>query len=178
MAGPARRRRRSASEEQRQLAEGWLRRLGRPVSPEAIESLAPHVKLEGKPELIEIQAFTRLIRLGQVPTGASVKGEMAALQAHQARLHRQKEQVRAVADAMEVFGEAVATRVAEHRAEAGRSPTWKELRRRVGWSQEVLEDVMPRLRTAGWVTYDPQPGSLRPGPAYWASQDGRRGLIT
>lgn len=154
-----------------QLAGGWLRRLGRPVTPEAIEALAPHVKLEGKPELIEVQAFARLVRLGQVPTAASVKGEVAAQQAHEARLRRQNDQVRAVVDALERFGEAVATAVSQHRVSAGRSPTWRELGRSFGWSQQVLEDVMPQLRAAGWITYDSQPGSLRPGATYHDSRD-------
>lgn len=169
MARPARRRRRGC-DEQRQLAEDWLRRLGRPVTAEAIEVLAPHVRLEGKPELIELQAFARLVRRGQVPTAAGVRGEVAAQLAREERVRRQQDQLHAVVAELETFGRAVATEVSQYRAREGRSPTWRELGRSRGWSQEVLEKVMARLCVAGWVTYDPQPGSLRPGPAFQSSR--------
>src|SRR5664280_1657970 len=64
--------RRRPTAEQRQLAGQWLAQTGRAVTAEAVAELAPHVRVTGKPEPHEVQAFARLVRRGQVPTaGAS-----------------------------------------------------------------------------------------------------------
>ena len=92
--------RRLPTAEQRQLAGQWLAQTGRAVTAEAVAELAPHVRVTGKPEPHEVQAFARLVRRGQVPTAGAVRGEMAS-----------------------------------------------------------------RSAAAGWLAYDDEPGSLRPGPA-------------
>src|SRR5664280_274027 len=92
--------RRRTTEEQRQLAEQWLTQTGRAVTAEAVAELAPHVRVTGKPEPHEVQAFARLVRRGQVPT-------------------------------------ATPSRLGPH----------------------------SRSAAAGWLAYDDEPGSLRPGPA-------------
>jgi len=60
--------RRRPTDEQRRLAEQWLAQTGRAVTAEAVAELAPHVRVTGKPEPHEVQAFARLVRRGQVPT--------------------------------------------------------------------------------------------------------------
>jgi hypothetical protein len=37
------------------------------------------LRVTGRPELPEVQAFARLVRLGQVPTRGAVQGEMVSL---------------------------------------------------------------------------------------------------
>jgi len=49
-------------------AEWWLRHVGREATPEAVDQVAPHVRTTGKPDVVEVQAFARLVRLGQTPT--------------------------------------------------------------------------------------------------------------
>ena len=54
------------------VAQFWLQAV--PTSacrsrPKAVAELAPHVRVTGKPEPHEVQAFARLVRRGQVPTG-------------------------------------------------------------------------------------------------------------
>src|SRR5664280_649141 len=70
--------RRRPTAEQRQLAGQWLAQTGRAVTAEAVAELAPHVRVTGKPEPHEVQAFARLVRRGQVPTAGAVRGEMAS----------------------------------------------------------------------------------------------------
>jgi len=65
-------------EEQRGLAERWLRQLGREVAPAAVDQVAPHLRTKGKPDQAEVQAFVGLLRLGQAPIAAAVAGEAAA----------------------------------------------------------------------------------------------------
>ena len=86
--------RRRTTAEQRQLAEQWLAQTGRAVTAEAVAELAPHVRVTGKPEPHEVQAFARLVRRGQVPTAGAVQGEMASRSASAAR-RRQLEKTRA-----------------------------------------------------------------------------------
>src|SRR5664280_3018635 len=52
-----------------------------------------------------------------------------------------------------------------YRERTGHGPSWGELRRYAGWPREVTNNLLPRLRAAGWLAYDDEPGSLRPGPA-------------
>jgi DNA-binding IclR family transcriptional regulator len=61
-----------------------------------------------------------------------------------------------------------------YRERTGHGPSWGELRRQAGWPREVTDNLMPRLRAAGWLAYDDEPGSLRPGPAAapWAAEVG------
>lgn len=112
-----------------------------------------------------MQAFARLVRLGQVPTAAAVRGEMTALQAHDARRKRLKEATRSAMEDLSQAGSAAARYVQECRDGTGQGPSWLELGRHLGWQRETVQALMPRLRDAGWVMYDDQPGSLRPGPA-------------
>jgi hypothetical protein len=157
--------RRRPTDEQRQLAEQWLAQTGRAVTAEAVAELAPHVRVTGKPEPHEVQAFARLVRRGQVPTAGAVRGEMASRSASAAR-RRQLEQTRAatVAD-LTGTGPAAAAYVRGYRERTGHGPSWGELGRHAGWPREVTDDLMPRLRAAGWLAYNDEPGSLRPGPA-------------
>lgn len=74
------------------------------MTPEAVEELAAHVRTTGKPELREIQAFARLVRLGQVPTKGAVEGEMAALAATEARRQKLKGARRAVVEDLDGAG--------------------------------------------------------------------------
>jgi hypothetical protein len=162
--GPPRRRKRT-TDEQRALAAQWLARTGREATPEAVEELAPHVRTTGRPELAELQAFVRLVRLGQVPTPGAVRGEMASLAASEARRRALKVAKAAVLDDLEATGRATAAYVAAHRERTGAGPSWAELRRHTGWPREITDGLLGKLREAGWLTYDDEPGSLRPGPA-------------
>lgn len=129
---------------------------------EAIEQLAPHVRLDGRPDQREVQAFARLVRLGQVPTAAAVSGEMAAMQEHEARRDRL---ARLLDDASRV-GREVAAYVHQHQQSHGDSPAWQQVAHHMGWPQGAADQIMPKLRQAGWITYDRQPRSLRLGPAH------------
>lgn len=158
-------RRRRATAEQCQEAERWLLRVGRAVTPEAVAELAPHVRVQGKPELREVQAFVRLVRLGQVPTAAAVRGEMVALEVSELR-RKQRRQVRDEEPLdLDSVGSESARWVQQYRARTGHGPSWMELGQHNGWSREVVVRVLPRLRRAGWLQYDDRPGSLQDGPA-------------
>jgi hypothetical protein len=61
--------------------------VGVPVTAEAVAELAPHVRVTGKTEPHEVQAFARLVRRGQVPTAGAVHGEMASRSAGGARFN-------------------------------------------------------------------------------------------
>jgi hypothetical protein len=162
--GPTRRRKRT-TDAQRQLAAQWLARTGREVTPAAVEELARHVRMTGRPELAEVQAFARLVRLGQVPTPAAVRGEMVSLAASAARRRALKQARATVLDDLEGTGREAAAYVAAHRERTGAGPSWAELRRHTGWPREITDGLLGKLREAGWLTYDDEPGSLRPGPA-------------
>lgn len=168
MTEPARGRAR-ASPAQRLAAKGWLHRLGQPTSPAAVAALAPFVRVDGQPELVEVQAFARLVRLGQVPTAAAVRGQVLSLQASTARRAQLKEQVRSAADDLPAAGRLAAQYVQEHRARTGTGPSWLQLGRHTGWSKAVVQTLMPRLRDAGWLVYDDQPSSLTAGPTFHAT---------
>jgi hypothetical protein len=159
------RRRKRTTDEQRALAAQWLARTGREATPEAVEELAPHVRVTGKPELREVQAFTRLVRLGQVPTPGAVRGEMTSLAASETRRRALKQSRTAALDDLASTGRATAAYVAAHRERTGAGPSWAELRRHTGWPREITDGLLGKLREAGWLTYDDEPGSLRPGPA-------------
>ncbi len=162
----SRTRRRRATNEQRALAERWLIRTGRPVTPEAVDELAPHVRTTGRAELLELQAFARLVRLGQVPTAAAVRGEMVAIgQSHdrRARLAQTRHQV--LTD-LSVAGHAAADFVQDYRAQHDTGPTWNQLRQHTGWPRDLVDETVRRLRAAGWLDFDDQPGSLRSGRAF------------
>jgi hypothetical protein len=161
--GPPRRRTRT-TDAQRQLAAQWLTRTGREVTPEAVEELAPHVRVTGRPELAEVTAFARLVRLGQVPTPGAVRGEMSSLAASEARRRALKQAKAAVLDDLASTGRAAAAYVAAHRERTGAGPSWAELRRHTGWPRDITDALLGRLREAGWLAYDDKPGSLRPGP--------------
>ena len=157
--------RRRPTDEQRQLAGQWLAQTGRAVTAEAVAELAPHVRVTGKPEPHEVQAFARLIRRGQVPTAGAVRGEMASRSAGAAR-RRQLEKTRAdTVEDLTGTGQAAAAYVRGYRERTGHGPSWGELGRHAGWPREVTDGLMTRLRAAGWLAYDDEPGSLRPGPA-------------
>jgi hypothetical protein len=162
--GPTRRRKRT-TDAQRRLAAQWLARAGREVTPAGVEELAPHVRMTGRPEMPEIQAFARLVRLGQVPTPGAVRGEMVSLAAADARRRALKQAKAAVLDDLEGTGRAVAAYVAAYRERTGAGPSWADLRRHTGWPREITDGLMGKLREAGWLAYDDEPGSLRPGPA-------------
>jgi hypothetical protein len=141
--------------------------VGVPVTAEAVDvaELAPHVRVTGKPAPHEVQAFARLVRRGQVPTAGAVRGEMASRSAGAAR-RRQLEKTRAATvEDLTGTGPAAAAYVRGYRERTGHGPSWGELRRQAGWPREVTDNLMPRLRAAGWLAYDDEPGSLRPGPA-------------
>jgi DNA-binding IclR family transcriptional regulator len=55
--------------------------------------------------------------------------------------------------------------VAAHRERTGAGPSWSDLRRHTGWPREITDGLLGKLREAGWLAYDDEPGSLRPGPA-------------
>src|SRR5450759_2399820 len=157
--------RRRPTDEQRRLAGQWLAQTGRAVTAEAVAELAPHVRVTGKPAPHEVQAFARLVRPGQVPTGGAVQGEMASRSASAAR-RRQLEKTRAAtAEDLTGTGPVAAAYVRGYRERTGHGPSWGELRRHAGWPREVTDGLMPRLRAAGWLAYADEPGSLRPGPA-------------
>jgi hypothetical protein len=162
--GPTRRRKRT-TDAQRELAAQWLTRTGREVTPVAVEELAPHVQMTGRPKLAEVAAFARLVRLGQVPTRGAVQGEMVSLAAADARRRALKQAKAAVLDDLEGAGRAAAAYVAAHRERTGAGPSWAALRRHTGWPREITDGLMGKLRDAGWLAYDDEPGSLRPGPA-------------
>ncbi|PZS16197.1 MAG: hypothetical protein DLM57_11225 [Pseudonocardiales bacterium] len=84
-------------------------------------------------------------------------------------------------------GPAVARVIAIYRAQHGRGPSWSDLgqelavgearvlppppaeastRLAVAWNRAAASAAMPMLRAAGWVEYDRQPHSLRPGPRW------------
>jgi hypothetical protein len=141
--------------------------VGVPVTAEAVDvaELAPHVRVTGKPEPREVQAFARLVRRGQVPTAGAVQGEMASRSAGAAR-RRQLEKTRATTvEDLTGTGPAAAAYVRGYRERTGHGPSWGELRRQADWPREVTDELMTRLRAAGWLDYNDEPGSLRPGPA-------------
>jgi hypothetical protein len=123
------------------------------------------VRMTGRPELPEIQAFARLVRLGQVPTRGAVQGEMVSLAAADARRRALKQARAAVLEDLEGTGRAAAAYVAAHRERTGAGPSWADLRRHTGWPREITDSLMGKLRGAGWLAYDDEPGSLRAGPA-------------
>jgi hypothetical protein len=129
--GPTRRRKRT-TDAQRELAAQWLTRTGREVTPVAVEELAPHVQMTGRPKLAEVAAFARLVRLGQVPTRGAVQGEMVSLAAADARRRALKQAKAAVLDDLEGAGRAAAAYVAAHRERTGAGPSWAALRRHTG----------------------------------------------
>jgi hypothetical protein len=168
--GPPRRRTRT-TDAQRQLAAQWLTRTGREVTPARVEELAPHVRMTGRPELAEVAAFARLVRLGQVPTPGAVRGEMASLAASATRRRALKQAKAAVLEDLEATGRAAAAYVAAYRQRTGAGPSWSDLRRHTGWSREITDALLGKLRQAGWLTYDDEPGSLRPGSAAAAAAE-------
>ena len=90
---------------------------------------------------------------------------MASRSASAAR-RRQLEKTRAATvDDLTGTGPAAAAYVRGYRERTGHGPSWGELRRHAGWPRQVTDNLMPRLRAAGWLAYDDEPGSLRPGPA-------------
>lgn len=164
----ARKRRRvRGSPEQAELAERWLRRTGREVTPQAVEELAPHVRLEGRPELLEVRAFARLVRLGQVPTPGAVQAEMAALTARDAQRRRLRDTAAPVTSDTELptVGRAAADFARQHRERTGSGPPWSAVAGHLGLTRDQAQSVMRRLHDAGWLVYNDEPGSLRPGPA-------------
>src|SRR5450756_2763765 len=154
--------RRRPTDEQRQLAGQWLAQTGRAVTAEAVAELAPHVRVTGKPEPHEVQAFARLVRRGQVPTAGAVQGEMASRSAGVARWRQLEKTRAATVEDLTGTGPAAAAYVRGYRERTGHGPSWGELRRYAGWPREVTDNLMPRLRAAGWLAYDDEPGSLRP----------------
>jgi hypothetical protein len=157
--------RRRPTDEQRQLAGQWLAQTGRAVTAEAVAELAPHVRVTGKPAPHEVQAFARLVRRGQVPTAGAVQGEMASRSASAARRRQLETTLAATVADLTGTGPAAAAYVRGYRERTGHGPSWGELRRQAGWPREVTDEMMTRLRAAGWLAYDDEPGSLRPGPA-------------
>src|SRR5450756_1520086 len=83
--------RRRPTDEQRQLAGQWLAQTGRAVTAEAVAELAPHVRVTGKPEPHEVQAYRPA---GPPRSGAdrgcgpgAVHGEMASRSAGATRFN-------------------------------------------------------------------------------------------
>src|SRR5450756_2075709 len=114
--------RRRPTAEQRLLAEQWLAQTGRAVTTAAVAELAPHVRVTGKPEPHEVQAFARLVRRGQVPTAGAVQGEMASRSAGVAR-RRQLEKTRAATvEDLTGTGAAAAAYVRGYRERTGHGP--------------------------------------------------------
>ncbi|MBW3656201.1 MAG: hypothetical protein KY444_08835 [Gemmatimonadetes bacterium] len=136
-----------------------------------MEELAPHVKVTGEVDLVEVQAFARLVRLGQVPTEAAVAGEMAALQAHELRRRRGDQARRDVPADLMASGREAARYVQDVRDRTGHGPSWAQLGEHAGWSRSAGNAMIVQLRQAGWLRYDRQPGSLRAGPAFAAEQE-------
>lgn len=164
------RRPKRATAEQRSSAERWLARLGREVIPEAVAQLAPHVKVTGEVDLVEVQAFARLVRLGQVPTEAAVAGQIAAVQAHELRRRREEQAQRDVPADLTTIGREAARYVQDVRDRTGHGPSWGQLSEHAGWSRAAGNAMIVQLRQAGWLRYDRQPGSLRAGPAFTPEQ--------
>lgn len=159
-------RRRRATAEQQALAEQWLLRTGRAATGPSIAELAPHVKVTGKPDALELQAFARLVRLGQVPTAAAVRGEMVAVLQSQERRRRVKQTRQQVLADVGATGLDAARYVQGYRDQHAVGPTWTDLRRHTGWPREVVDEALRLLRREGWLDFDDQPGSLRPGPSF------------
>jgi len=161
------------------MATGWLVRLGVPVTEEAVALVAPHVDVGGERTLLETQAFARLVRLGQAPTAAAVRGEAAALEVSQARRRQLKEESKATETVeldVPVAGEQAARFVAQRLELTGTGPSWGELREHMGWpSRPVTLRALRLLQNAGWLTSTPEEGSLRPGPLY--NPPGRDSLV-
>ena len=60
----------------------------------------------------------------------------------------------ATVDDLTGTGRAAAAYVRGYRERTGHGPSWGELRRHAGWPREVTDNLMPRLRAAGWLAYD------------------------
>src|SRR5664280_2930192 len=111
--------RRRPTAEQRQLAGQWLAQTGRAVTAEAVAELAPHVRVTGKPEPHEVQAFARLVRRGQVPTAGAVRGEMASRSAGAARRRQLGKTRAATVEDLTGSGPAAAAYVCGYRERTG-----------------------------------------------------------
>ena len=126
------------------------------------------MRTTGKPDVVEVQAFARLVRLGQTPT-------LMRLQARskRRRLTRTgcsgsgKSGVRLCPSwlAQSDLGNAVVAFVQSCWSEQGQGPTWGQVASRLGWAKPCAGAVVQGLVQAGRLEVGNEAASMRPGPA-------------
>lgn len=140
----------------RTVAERWLVRLGRPVTPEAVDELQPHLGGAQDPNSRAMRAWAYLVRVGKVPSRDAVERVMAT-DSERSRIRKELDD--GAAQRAAAF---VASYVEQH----GTGPTWNNMFEAMGWSRPAGQTAMALLRNASWLTYTSDPGSLRPGDKF------------
>jgi hypothetical protein len=95
-----------------------------------------------------VQAFTRLVRVGQVPTPAAVCGEMTSLRPATPTAESSSRPGPASSTTSPAPGGRPQPPVAERRQRTERGSSWGDLRRYTGWPREITDDLMGQLRAA------------------------------
>lgn len=111
-----------------------------------------------------------LISKGYSPTLGAVD-HLVRVRAQQGeRIKRRRERLREltpiVKHARRRDGRRAAAIVHAELQATGRPPSWRELRRLMGWPADGFWMVIKRLERDGWLTCTREPGSLRPGPRF------------
>lgn len=142
-------------------AQAWLRRANRPVTPEAVEELAPWMGVYEPGSGYE-RAARELVACGQVP----IRGKVGSLAKKRSRIRAERQARRraaigfAVVDLDQAQRQRLLDLIAGHRAEHGTGPGWAVVREHMGWSKGQVEATLMQLRSQGVVSFTDEPGSL------------------
>lgn len=150
-------------------ARAWLQHVGRQVTPQAVQELAPWMG-RYEPGTGYEKAAIELVARGEIPTHSKV-GTLAKQRA-QIRIERRARRRTVIGveelDLDQEHLQRLLDFITVHWAEHGTGPGWAQVREHMGWTKGQIEGTLTRLRSQGVLHFTGGVGSLRvttPGPA-------------